>query len=313
MYKAIMAPTDGSETEKPAILVAVRLAQCLKADLHLVRVLAPPLVADTPNAPVLEITEQAIRDLRRARHNDLKRLGEEVRSLADIRVTTELKIGQVTQMLRDYAEEAKVDLMVMSSHSRGGISRATMGSVTDYLIRNTHIPVLVVKPPAIFFDVDGKPTVTRIVVPVDGSAIAEQIFPEVAAIAAPLKANVNLFHVLTPTTYSQREIMQPGLPWWDADTESANAYLATAADYFASRGIPVNKEVALSEDVASAILDYCTRIQAGLLAVATRGRGGLRRLVFGTVADELARKSRISLLVFHPKNEGSEGTRQSVT
>jgi len=173
--------------------------------------------------------------------------------------------------------------------------------VTDYLLRQTNVPVLVVKPPVSFIGATPEETAGRIVVPLDGSALAEQILPEVAALALRLNSSVVLLHVLTPVTYSQKEIMQPGLPWWDFDIAGADAYLVRTASYLTEQGVAVSTDVVLSEDIAGAILDYAARIRADLIAIATRGTGGVSRFVFGTVADEVARRSSTSLLVFHPK------------
>jgi nucleotide-binding universal stress UspA family protein len=303
MHKVIMAPTETSENEQATISVAVKLAQRFDADLHLVRAEAPPLVIETvARPPVLTITEQTLLDERLARLKKLEALGNECRALGNIRVVTALEDGPVTSTLGDYAMKHDVDLIVMSSHSRGGIKRVTLGSVTDYLIRNTNIPVLVVRPPASFIGATSVETLSRIVVPLDGSALAEQILPEVAALASLLSSTVSLLHVLTPVTYSQKEIMQPGLPWWDADIATADAYLADAASYLTEQGIMVSKDVILSDNIATAILDYSIRARADLIALATSGTGGMSRLVFGTVADEVTRKSLTSLLVFHPKS-----------
>ena len=192
----------------------------------------------------------------------------------------------------------------MASHSRGGLKRLNLGSVTDYLIRNTHVPVLVVKPDVPFFDNASEPT-ARIVVPLDGSKMAEEILPQVVGLASALSATVTLLHVLTPQTYAQKRIVQPGLPWWDTDIAAADAYLSGQADVMAASGVAVTKDVILNTDVAAAILDYAIRVRANCLAVATNGVGGLRRFVFGTVADEVTRKSPISLLVFHPNVESA--------
>jgi nucleotide-binding universal stress UspA family protein len=195
----------------------------------------------------------------------------------------------------------KVDLIVMSSHARGGVKRITLGSVTDYLIRRTNIPVLVVRPPVSFIGASPQRTISRIIVPLDGSELAEQILPAVAALALRLGSTVSLLHVLTPISYSQKEIMQPGLPWWDADIAAADAYLTRAASYLTEEGMVVSKDVVLSDDIATAILDYSARTRADIIALATSGTGGMSRFVFGTVADEVTRKSTTSLLVFHPK------------
>ena len=302
MYKVIMAPTEGSDTERAAISVAVKLAQRFDADLRLVRVQTAPLVIENVvRPPVLEITERTLLDERFARLRKLEALGTELRALADIRVITALEDGPIAPTLRDYAKKFNVDLIVMSSHSRGGVKRIALGSVTDYLLRQTNIPVLVVKPPVSFIGATPEETVSRIIVPLDGSALAEQILPEVAALALRLNSTVSLLHVLTPVTYSQKEIMQPGLPWWDSDIATADAYLARAASHLTEEGVTVSKDVVLSDDIATAILDYAARARADLIAIATRGSGGMSRFVFGTVSDEVTRKSSSSLLVFHPK------------
>src|SRR3954470_18499126 len=232
MYKVIMSPTEGSDSEGPALKVALKLAQRFDADLRLVRVQTAPLVIETvTRPPVLDITEQTLRDERLARLRKLEALGTELRALGEIRVITSLEDGPVGPTLRDYARKFNVDLIVMSSHSRGGLKRVTLGSVTDYLIRHTNIPVLVVKQPASFGGTTLNETVSRIVVPLDGSALAEQILPAVASLALRIKATVSLLQVLTPLTYSQKQIMQPGLPWWDADIAVADSYLSHAASY----------------------------------------------------------------------------------
>lgn len=302
MYKVIMAPTEGSDSERAALSVAVRLAQRFDAELRLVRVLSAPLVFETvAPAPSGETINQTIRDERLARLRKLEALGTELRALGEIRVITALEDGPVAPALRDYAKQFNVDLIVMSSHSRGGLKRIALGSVTDYLLRQTNIPVLVVKPPVSFIGATQEETAGRIVVPLDGSALAEQILPEVAALALRLNSTVNLLHVLVPATYSQKEIMQPGLPWWDSDIAAADAYLVQTASSLTEQGVTVSTDVVLSEDIAGAILDYAARTRADLIAIATRGTGGMSRFVFGSVADQVARRSSTSLLVFHPK------------
>ncbi len=301
MYKVIMAPTEGSNSEAAAISVAVRLAQRFEADLRLVRVKSAPLLIEPMTQTPIVLTDEMLLEERAAHLRKLEALGAECRTLGEIRVITALEDGPVGPTLRDYAGKFNVDLIVMSSHSRGGLKRIALGSITDYLIRRTNIPVLVVRPPVSFVGATPGQGVSRIVVPLDGSELAEQILPPVAALALRLESTVSLMHVLTPLTYSQKEIMQPGLPWWDADIATADAYLTRAASYLSEEGLAVSKDVVLSDDIATAILDYSARTRADIIALATSGCGGMSRLAFGTVADQVTRKSTSSLLVFHPK------------
>ena len=301
MFKVIMAPTDGSDLERPAIALAVRLAKRFEAELHLVRVETPPVAVDPASSPgVLEITEETVAEARQARLGKLEALGAECRALGEIRVITAFEHGIVAPTLMDYAKRVNADLIVIASHARGGLKRLTLGSVTDFLIRRSDTPVLVVKPSASMTDGDPAYTLNRVLVPLDGSAVAEQILPLVASFAARLHATVSLVYVLTPLTYAQKQIMQPGLPWWDEDIATANAYLTEVASRLMAEGLTVGKEVVLSENIPSAILDYSLRMRADLIAIATNGRGGVSRLLFGGVADEVTRTSPTSLLVFHP-------------
>ena len=314
MYKVIMAPTEGSDSENLAISVAVKLAQRFNAELRLVRVEAAPLVIESvPRPPVLQITEDTLRAERLARLRKLESLGVQCRALGDIRVITALEEGPVAPALREYAEKYHVDLIVMSSHARGGVRRITLGSVTDNLIRHSTTPVLVVKPPATFVAAAFEETVPRIVVPLDGSRLAEQILPEVAAIAGRLNATVSLLQVLTPGTYSQKEIMQPGLPWWDEDIAAAEAYLERASSFIMEEGVSAGREVILASEVAPAILEYAKTVRADLIALAANGSGGTSRFVFGAVTDEVMRRSPVSVLVLHPRQAATRTSGLSET
>lgn len=301
MYKVIMAPTDGSGTEGPAVGLATHLAQSYEAELRLVRVDTPHMLIE-PNTGTdgFSQTAKMLEEARMSRLRSLEALGTECRELGAVSVITALEEGPIAPTLRDYAERFDVDVIVMASHARGGIARIALGSVTDYLIRHTAVPVIVVKSPVALFSGGPGENVTRIVVPLDGSALAEQILPQVSSLASRLKATVSLLHVLTPSTYSQKQIAQPGLPWWDSDIAIANDYLDRAGSYLTESGIPVSKDVVIGDDVPSAIIDFSTRGKADMIAIATRGAGGLGRLVFGSVADEVTRRSVVSVLVFHP-------------
>jgi len=145
MFKVIMVPVEVSPFETRALAVAARLARQFDTTLHLVRVLAPPVVAQPfPPMKAFEITEEALAEEREAYRQELEALGAEIEGNVRVRVNTKLMVGRVTQTLRDHAVEIGADMIVMSSHSRGGLQRLNLGSVTDYLIRDTHIPVLVV-------------------------------------------------------------------------------------------------------------------------------------------------------------------------
>ena len=312
MYKVIMVPTDGSGSEEAAIALAVRLAQRFEAELRLVRVDTPQLVIEPiTSAAGFAQTQLAITEARLTRLRKLEALGAQCRALGEICVITALEDGPVSIVLKEYAERFHVDLIVMTSHLRGGVARMTLGSVTDFLARHTDIPVLVVKNRNLM--ISSGDNFNRIVVPLDGSALAEELLPHLAALASYLNATVSLIQVLVPSGYAQKEMLEPAMPWWENEIAQSNEYLNAAADYLREAGATVSTEVILSDAVADAILDYVTRSRADLIAITTTGAGGLGRMIFGSVADEITRKATASVLVLHPSSRIAGTEKMRVT
>lgn len=301
MYKIIVAPNDGSPNAFVALTRAARLAKHYASELRIVRVSNPTiLIQPFGEAVDAELQQKAIDDQVDADMRELDALARKCRHMGALSVCPVLLKGSPGPALKDYVVQSDVDLIVISSHSRGEVSRIALGSVTDYLIRNTEVPVLIVKEPAAIVAPD-EVMVRRIVVPLDGSHLAEQVLRQVAAMTTNGITTVNLVQVLVPSTYSQKRIMDSALPWWENEFTDSDGYLEHTAAYLRHDGISVVTDVILAEDVASAILKHAVQYRADMIAIASSGTGGLKRLMFGSVADEVARKSPVSVLVFHPQ------------
>jgi nucleotide-binding universal stress UspA family protein len=285
--KVILAPTEGSDSEREALSVAVKLARIQGAVVHLVRIEPTPyLIEPAGKARTYDSNRAALED-RKVSRDELEVLAAACRATAHIQVISSFEKGPVGRTLWDYARKSGADLIVMASHSHGGRKRIALGSVTEYLIRRTNIPVLVVKGRASFIGPTEAETFATIVIPLDGSELSEAILPAATKLALLLKAKVNLVHVLT------REA-------------TVNDYLGRVAGELAAEGISVTTDVLLSDDITAALLDYSARAKAGVIAIATSGAGGMSRFVFGSVADELTRRSPISLFAFHPVDQKQE-------
>lgn len=302
MFKTIMVPTDCSGFDREAIRVALRIAGRSDAKIRLVRVLTSGAyfgVGDTKNGVGTSLN--ATKRERDQALTELYALAAECRRTADVDVTVSLESGPVTDALEGYAKRNDVDLIVISSHGRGGISRLSLGSVTDTLIRRTTIPVLVVKPTASYLNPEVRGAFKKIVVPLDGSPLAEQIIAPVMTFAVLEEAEVTLLNVIQRDDTKQK---QPELatkaPWWEKDVAAAKAYLAKVADRLRVGRIGVLSEVIVGDDIAEDIAAYAGREAADLIAIATHGRGGLARVLRGSVADALTRTARSCILVFHP-------------
>ncbi len=300
MYKIIMAPNDGSPNAYTALMRAARLAKHYDSELRIVRVSTPTLLiarfndAVDPQVQQDTIDSQLAEDMR-----DLELLVRKCKRTGATMVSTVLLEGLPGPVLKDYAKQAGVDLIVISSHSRGDVGRLILGSVADFLIRNTEIPVLIVKKLNAIVGPD-ETVLTRILVPLDGSSHAEEVLPQAAAMATSPFTTVNLLQVLTPSTYSQEKIMDASLPWWENRFIESDNYLEHAASYLRHGGLAVVTDVILSNDVAGAILKHAEQFRVDMIAVTSSGTGGIKRMLFGSIADEVVRNSPVSVLVYHP-------------
>lgn len=299
MFNIIMAPTDGSGFDREAIRVATRLSNAPGAELRLVRVYNAPMVFTGPD--IIDYPHEAVDRERKWELSQLAALAAECASDTTARVTSVLEEGPVPDALAHYARLHDVDLIVISSHSRGGFARLALGSVTDSLIRNTNAPVLVVRRTPSYSEQNKTRPFRTILVPLDGSRLAEEIINPVIEMAKRNDSSVVLLNVLIPTTYSQKQILDSQLPWWEDDVEVAQTYLAEQAEWIRRAGVPASIDLMIGDNVADVINRSAARHRADLIAIATRGRGGLARMMRGSVADKVVRTSRSSLLVFHPK------------
>jgi nucleotide-binding universal stress UspA family protein len=300
MYKMIMVPTDGSGFDREAIRVAILIAERSRAKVRLVRVHPTGAFFGMESSP--EAATVSVKVLQQERDRilgDLHSLAAQCREGCDAEIDASLEDGPIPDALQAYASLNKVDLIVMSSHGRGGIARLSLGSVTDLLIRRTTIPVLVVKPPPSYLKPEPGELFSSIVVPLDGSSLAEQILPEVVALAELGEVKIRLLHVLKPQTSAQQAMRGQEARWWDKDVVAANVYLFRTAAKL-REGFLTTTDVVFGESIAEAIVDYARREKANLIAIATHGRGGISRALWGSVADVVTRTSRTSMLVFRP-------------
>ena len=139
----------------------------------------------------------------------------------------------------------------------------------------------------------------RILVPLDRSEESEAVLPIVAGLAAGTGATIRLLHVEPPAA----ELVSPeGRVVVYVDQEAARMqtegmnYLAGAAAQLPDAEV---ERVVQFGDPVQQILEEAARFEADLIAVTTTGRGGLRRAVLGSVAEQVFRKAAVPVLLYH--------------
>ena len=158
MYRVVMVPTDGSDASLHAIPLALAIARPSNAAVHLVTVMEAAVVAPIYGVPIAAggWTSGALVDpatladadalSRQSQQRALHEFAERVAMDAGVTVVPSLIEGDVVESLQRYAEAQAVDLVVLTTHGRGGIGRALFGSVTDSLMGRVSCPVLVARP-----------------------------------------------------------------------------------------------------------------------------------------------------------------------
>jgi nucleotide-binding universal stress UspA family protein len=314
MLNTILVPLDGSPASEQALPVALVIARLIGATVDLAHVhqVLPYLGLAPAYDDTLDIEEA-------------HRMREPIVALAQrsteehgVPVTATLLFGPAASTLEQYVSAHGVRLIVMTTHGRGGLSRALMGNVADRLVRQSATPVLLVRP------VDGAVPATagwpphRVLVPLDGSRLAEEVLAPLTQFIGPAGTELVLLRVMEPMPSLEPFPDIAGLVDGaatqerldDADAESvdeAQNYLDGFAGRLPTDHSRVRTHVVVHSSPARAILEYATAIDAGLVALATHGRSGLARAFAGSVADKVMREATVSVLVVRPAPDPDEG------
>jgi nucleotide-binding universal stress UspA family protein len=231
--------------------------------------------------------------------------------------------GPVADTILDTARGENVDLIAMSTHGRSGIGRFLLGSVADRVTKHALAPVLLVHVSDAEKELTAPVSVQRILVPLDGSELAASVLPHVQTLAQCTGAEVVLLRVVPHApdpAGSDVDMLMAGLstpskpvptvpPVLDSDnaeqTESAHQqaiareYLSAAADSASHWGVRVQSLMQIGHP-AETIIDMARTVHADMIAMATHGRGGLRRFLTGSVADRVLQHASVPVLLVRP-------------
>jgi nucleotide-binding universal stress UspA family protein len=290
METRILVPLDGSRLSEQSLPYAMTLGQRLPAELVLFSAVSIP-------SDVREALEKAGLEPEPLFEELEIEAGEYLEALAHLLSKAELSVSHVVLRSRaaeaivEYAEQTDIQLIVMASHGFTGIARWTHGSVAERVLQSAPVPILLVR--AKEGITQGLPEAhpcRRVLVPLDGSKLAEQVLPSVLPIAAALGCEVTLFRVLVVDTagpFTGRWYLPQNSSFETAD-QDARSYLERLASYIKEQGIRVSTATQLGP-VTKSIIDYVEGHDVDLIAMCTHGRTGIARWALGSVADRVLR------------------------
>jgi nucleotide-binding universal stress UspA family protein len=143
MYKKILVPLDGSKTAEGVLPHAKALAYSEGAELVLLIVAANPALDYAFSDP--GIAQRAEEDQEERSKQYVAEVEKQLKS-AGFKVSTLLRVGAVAEVILAVAEEMQVDVIAMSTHGRTGAARWLLGSVAERVVRNSKVPVMLIRP-----------------------------------------------------------------------------------------------------------------------------------------------------------------------
>jgi nucleotide-binding universal stress UspA family protein len=199
-------------------------------------------------------------------------------------ISYHLSVGRPVRDIAKVAKRLGVDLIVIGTRGRTGLTGMLMGSVARGVVRAAHCPVVCIQPGA-----EAKPAFAgRIVCPVDFSATSRRAMLTAAELAQRLDAELVLLHVRPkPLGATAREDAEARLACWRRNAEDCGAEVTTTC---AERTSP-----------AAEIVAYARNHDCDLIVMGTHGRTGLLHLLCGSVAEGVIRNAPCPVVTVHPE------------
>jgi nucleotide-binding universal stress UspA family protein len=319
----ILFPTDFSACAEGAFTHAAYLAERTDAELHVLHAVADESAParDWPedSGPLQISLADVYEDL--ALPLPLPAEDDDTDDPVEV-VETEIVGRAVPEVVLDYVNDEDIDLIVMGTHGRRGLRRMMMGSVAEEVVRLAPCPV---------FTVGGHEAgeqawaIRRIVAPVDFSDHATLAARHAAALAEAYDATLDLVHVIDAATVPTGgpQILGPARVSFDEAQERAqqkvDQHAADLRAEFPAVG-KIDAEVRFGRP-ASDIVDFAEERGADLVVVGSHGRTGMKRLLMGSVAEQVIRSAPCpvftvksfgrSLLPPSPAREGERAQAES--
>ena len=296
MYTRILVPLDGSATAEAVLPYAQAFAVGFKTSVELLSVV-------DIGAMTTHLSAEKVPQFNAVVDNEEKNSGSYLDDVAKnffSGLPTECRIvrGSPAETILESTSKDQDTLIAMATHGRSGAKRFLLGSVAEKVLRGTTNPLFLVRAAAA--KTTPQRIINSIVVPLDGSALAEQILPTVSNWAQALDLEVTLirtFEFPASSYYGSEE----DLPDYDAFREEARkqaaAYLKQKEESLVGKGVRTVSTLTLEGPAAAEIISYAQTSPRAVIAMSTHGRSGVRRWMLGSVTEKVVRHSDDPVLI----------------
>ncbi len=292
--RQILIPTDFSENARHAMTYAIALAKRCSAKVHLLHTPVVPtyLLMDLSYSPGPEAVTRILNDAQDALDVESKLLAE-----AGVEHFTAIREGTVHEVVRDYAREHDIDVVIVGTHGRTGVAKLMYGSVTERIVKTVHAPIIVVPPG------EHLASPTTIAIAYDFSGPSKRAADVALALHELFGGSLHLVHayldvwgeytdrgaVVGEAAEKRREALRLGLQdMLQTDAKELFDAASTDVETHLVTGAP-----------ADGVLQVAEQVGATLICAGTTGKSGIERLLIGSVARRLLHDSKTPLLLTH--------------
>lgn len=296
MYEAILVPLDGSKTAEKVLPYARYLAGKFKVPVELLAVVDVVEIASHMTSEKVHFLDTIIED---AVQHSTTYLRGVATTIAGTNVRCSVEKGRAEDTIIEKAATDKTMLITMATHGRSGLNRFLLGSIAEKVLRGTVNPLLLIR--AGDEKSQGEAMLKSIIVPLDGSELAEAVLPIVAEMAKKLDLEVELFRTyhVPYNVYSgdeglyavNYEELLAGL------RDEAAEYLEKKAADLKRLGVAKVQCITKEGLAADEIISLGRKTPDNLIAMSSHGRSGVRRWVLGSVTELVVRHSGDPVLV----------------
>jgi len=298
MYTRLLIPLDGSKTAGKVLPYARFLAGTLKLPVELLEVIDIVEIAKHLTPEKAHFFNTVVENRVRSSEQYLRGVAGTFPG-ANVKCTVEK--GTAAEVIIEKAAADKGTLISMATHGRSGINRWLLGSIAEKVLRGATNPLLLIRATD-EAKTEGEANLKSVIVPLDGSEVAEQVLPAVAELAKELKLEVILFRAYTiplsalavdPEGYyaaTDEELIA-------AMRDEAVTYLEKKAEEMKKLGVDKVSHVAEYGLAADEIISFARKTPDNLIAMCTHGHTGVKRWVLGSVTETVVRHSGDPVLV----------------
>ncbi|MCY4654430.1 MAG: universal stress protein [Dehalococcoidia bacterium] len=294
MFTKALVPLDGTDVSEGIVPFITQLARGLDLGVVLAAAIDIEPALDLPNVAGSAMTNRV--------QERLEELADRL-ALEGIAADTSTGSGPASDSILRMAQDSGCDLIAMSTRGRGVVSSGLLGSVTYKIMHESPIPVLAITPERAKRHWESDYGIREIIVPLDGSELAEAALPYAAAIAARMDMRMTLLRVLpVDHVYTEGAGYHLVDEWTSALAEmesEARSYLVAKARRLRVEGIEVEVETVRGRP-STEIAELARRSDHNMIALATHGRTGVSRLLMGSVAEAVVRESGDPVLIVRP-------------